>query len=541
MNKFNNLYHTVKHLKPIQLINRFQRKFIKPNVRICPTLLIRKVNAPWLAIELLNSSYIEGEAFCFLNHKSDILNWNDKQQEKLWLYNLHYFDDLNAKGAKQRVAIHCSIIHRWIAENPPLQGNGWEPYPQSLRIVNWVKWFLSDNLVELGWQKSLWQQAAILEQCLEYHLLGNHLFANAKALVFAGIYFEGDDATRWLNKGLSILDKELVEQILDDGGNFELSPMYHNIILADMLDLINLSNTYKHSALQSRVNEWKEISTRMLSWMATMTHANGDIAFFNDSAIGIAPTSERLNHYAKKLALRITKNVMAKITYLKDTGYIKLVINRQSAILDVANVGPDYIPGHAHADTLSFEWTYGEQRVFVNSGTSTYGLCEERLRQRKTESHNTVMVDEKDSSEVWSSFRVAKRAYVTKPIIKNDVDSISVECSHNGYLRLPGKVTHTRKWLMKEDDFTVSDALQGKFNTATAFYHLHPDVKVIKVDSLTKLILPDNVELEVSVTGGELIIKDSTWHPEFGISIANQKLVLSFNQSEVIFNIKRVK
>ena len=29
----------------------------------------------------------------------------------------------------------------------------------------------------------------------------------------------------------------------------------------------------------------------------------------------------------------------------------------QWVVMDVAPVGPDHIPGHAHADTLSFEWS----------------------------------------------------------------------------------------------------------------------------------------------------------------------------------------
>jgi len=34
------------------------------------------------------------------------------------------------------------MIHRWIDENPPGKGPGWEPCPLSRRIVNWSKWIL---------------------------------------------------------------------------------------------------------------------------------------------------------------------------------------------------------------------------------------------------------------------------------------------------------------------------------------------------------------------------------------------------------------
>ena len=46
----------------------------------------------------------------------------------------------------------------------------------------------------------------------------------------------------------------------------------------------------------------------------------------------------------------------------------------------------------------------------MNSGTSEYGLGEERQRQRGTAAHNTVVIDGENSSEVWAGFRVARRA-----------------------------------------------------------------------------------------------------------------------------------
>ena len=45
-------------------------------------------------------------------------------------------------------------------------------------------------------------------------------------------------------KELSI---QINEQILEDGANFELSPMYHSIMLVDCLDLLNLANAYPDS------------------------------------------------------------------------------------------------------------------------------------------------------------------------------------------------------------------------------------------------------------------------------------------------------
>ena len=120
----------------------------------------------------------------------------------------------------------------------------------------------------------------------------------------------------------------------------------------------------------------------------------------------------------------------------------------------MAQVGPDYLPAHAHADTLSFEMSLFGQRVFVNSGTSCYGQGEERRQERATSAHNTVEINGENSSEVWGGFRVGRRAYPTKPEIREEGDRILISASHDGYKWLPTKNHHYRSW-----SFVFSSAL----------------------------------------------------------------------------------
>ncbi|MCY9853655.1 alginate lyase family protein [Vibrio mediterranei] len=540
MNKISRLYHTLKYLKPIQLTNRISRQFRKVKFKD-PFTLRHEISNNWQLVPLLPSCYQNEGQFKFLNVTDTVSDWNDEEKAKLWLYNLHYFDDLNQADWQDRTEIHTHLINTWIEQNPTMKGNGWEPYTISLRSVNWIKWFLAGNDPKDKWLSSLSLQVQALEQQLEYHLLGNHLFANAKALVFAGCYLKGNLASAWLKRGLDILDKEVAEQILADGGNFELTPMYHNIILADMLDLYQLSLVYPDLIPKRMKEYWRTTIKNMFEWAELMQHPDGDVSFFNDSAIGVAPRLSMLKLYAKKLALPMPSKNQAKFYYLKSSGYVIIQDQTNKLIIDVANVGPEYIPGHAHADTFSFELSIDNCRVFVNSGTSVYGLGKERLRQRKTEAHNTVVVDDKDSSEVWSGFRVARRAYPSIPIITENEDGVTVECHHDGYMRLSGKVTHTRKWQLAQDELIIHDRLYGAFNHAVAHYHLHPDIRVESSnhDGHFILHLPTGSQYIVRAEDADIIVQDTTWHPEFGLSIDSKKLVFPFQQNEIKFVLTR--
>ena len=206
-----------------------------------------------------------------------------------------------------------------------------------------------------------------------------------------------------------------------------------------------------------------------------------------------------------------------------------------TAILDCAPLGPEYLLGHSHADTLSFEFSLFNSRVFINSGTSCYGLSEQRLRERGTAFHNTVEVNQKNSSEVWSGFRVARRA---KPFDfkykKYSQNELSVSCKHNGYHNTFRKITHERQWKFQDKKMIISDRLRGKYNSAKAYFYLHPSINVVIKENNAHLTLTNDQKLKVSFEGGLISLNDSQWFPEFGKKVYSNVLILDFNKSKSI-------
>ncbi|SEA62334.1 heparinase II/III family protein [Paraburkholderia sartisoli] len=536
------LFHTVRHLRWEQIVCRVAARLRKIDATSVPTPALARWSRAWAGAVYKLPSLAPDDTWTFLgeSHRVEgVSDWNNPVWSKLWLYNLHYFDDLDAVDAHARRAQHQRWVTHWAADNPAPLGNGWEPYTLSLRIVNWIKWLSTDPAPQPAWLASLALQVEVLQQRLEYHLLGNHLFANAKALVFAGMYFSGERAQGWLEKGLAILDREIQEQFLADGAHFELSPMYHATLLWDLLDLLELAGCREHPALRNRVGVWRENVGCGLAWLASMCHADGEIGFFNDAAFGIAPAPAQVYSYAECLDFAIPMmqrpaERQVRLTRMASSGYARIDWAEAQALIDVAKIGPDYLPGHAHADTLSFEWSLHGQRVLVNSGTSQYGDDAERQRQRGTAAHNTVVIGGENSSEVWAGFRVARRAYPIGLTVAATPAEVRVGCAHDGYRRLTGRPVHRREWLASPRELQVTDTLFARAGDAVAYFHLHPDVRATIVDGVVRLQLKGAETVSLRFEGGVPTLSPSTWHPRFGESVATTRIVVPFLAAKLV-------
>jgi len=514
---------TIRHLKPRQLFWRGFYKFCKPRKRKITTFDTRPKNGTWQEPLFKPASWLGDLRFRFLNVELALHGaggWNDSDTPKLWLYNLHYFDWLQSASVDEDPEGQLSLMRLWAAQNPFGSGNGWEPYPVSLRIVNWVKFALRTGALPRDLASNLALQIDYLSQRVEYDLLGNHLMANAKGLLFGGWFFQGAAADRWARLGLELMRLQMDEQILPDGGHFERSAMYHAIILEDILDLINLARTMG----QPVPAQWTDALPRMRRWLLAMTHDDGCIALFNDAAFDVAPQFAELEAYARRLDLPPAAPLQPGLLPLTDSGYFRWKAGSALLIGDVGALGPDYQPGHGHADTLSFELSIGPDRLIVDSGTSTYAAGMERLRQRSTHAHNTVIIDSRDSSEVWGSFRVGRRARICELKISDDGSGICA--THNGYRWLPGRPLHRRCWHLAVDGLELIDQILGdRSHFAAMAFHFHPSVKMVL----------DGAEVVGSAGGSTFrarlpdalawTIQQDEWHPRFGQQLPNLKLV----------------
>ncbi|PYY12630.1 MAG: heparinase, partial [Acidobacteria bacterium] len=323
----------------------------------------------------------------------------------LWLYHLNYCDFLNVdlRAFERRFHLRraLDVALDWCTQNTTGMEVGWEPYPLSLRIVNWLKFLMrnAERAEALGKGETLQAllaglriQALALEARLETHLLANHLMKNIKALMFAGALLGAPESSRWWARGEKLLKRELAEQILADGGHFERSPMYHAEALEDLLDIRTLASAC--GSVMKCAPQLSACIAQMAAFLRCMLHPDGEIPLFNDSALGIARPAGQLLTLAGDSG-EVPSVARPEVSVLDDTGYavIRAPNSGGCLIFDCGPLGPDYQPGHGHSDVLSYELSLHGQRVVVDTGVSTYEPCAERRYERSTAAHNTVRIE----------------------------------------------------------------------------------------------------------------------------------------------------
>lgn len=536
------LFNTLKYLKLVQIFYRIKKNIY--TVKYDPNgkaIKRRDLNKNINFIFKKSTFNFQTKDFTILNLTKSFkyFEWNFSDFPYLWRYNFYYFNFINSKeGIGNETFIHKFLID-WI-DNDPYQVS-MEPYPCSLRIVNLIKWSINNSINDKKIIRSIANQSRCLFKNLEYHLLGNHLIANAKALIFAGIFFDDHESDKWFEKGSKILIQEIPEQILSDGGYFELTTMYHNIVLEDLLDLYEIASKYKakdkSTVLLDILNQNIQ---KMLDWSRLMRHHDGEIPFFNDSCIGISESFDNLLKFTNRLGIKTNLENSSKkykeieFHNLNKSGFIKVKTSNYLTILDIGDIGPEYLPGHAHADSLSFELSTLEGRVFVNGGTSTYENGPLRLTERSTSNHNTLELNNMNSSEVWSSFRVANRAKTFNKNILDGENYCFVEGEHDGYKRLRNKPIHYRGWKCYKDKLVIRDHIKyinskNSHYLAKIKFILHPDVLVKKIHDNSYQLFIKNKKIIFNVNNNISYLEDIYYGVEFNKRIKSKAICVQTN------------
>lgn len=432
--------------------------------------------------------------------------WEPHEASQLWRYHLHYMEwawSFAAEPDREWARAQFGKLWRsWRRGTVFGRWDAWSPYVVSLRA--WVLCGVYRQLVAGGpdeeeYLADLARHAAFLRANLEQDVGGNHLIKNLKGLLGTAVFLQDQKKEQM---ALRKLGRQLELQVLADGGHFERSPSYHCQVLSDLIDMQGLLD----AAGRPPIGALHDSITRMRDWLGAMLLPDGDVPLFNDCTL---VGKERLG------LLGPTQVDAAPLTLLADSGYV--VMRPSPRVHIIADVGPPCpreLPAHAHADCLSFVMSVDGRRFLVDTGTSTYRAGWIRDHERSTRAHNTVQIGGVDQTEVWGSFRAARRANPRLEMATQHDDELQVSASHDGYERLPGQPRHRRTWLGTSDSLIIVDEIVGgQEHPAVSRLHLAPDVTATPAESGTAFEAAGCV---LTFDGGpvELIRPEHSWPVE---------------------------
>lgn len=454
-------------------------RIVKDSIRsnkLCEDLSVGKLT-------LLNQSQELGNPI-------DWLAQEKPHPSRLWSFQLHYHEyllDLASSDPAERDdrwATIWRIVADWISGNPPgessLTGNAWHPYCISRRLPVWAQLFaLREPPGELRktFLSSFATQARALSQNLEFDLGGNHLLENLRGLTFAGVFFDEKLGNRWLEIAEQQLRQQLPIQILPSGEHYERAPMYHCQVLGNLLQIMYLARSVRDSLSEVCT----PFAAKMFDFLDFLIHPDGEIPLFGDSCWGEAHSVEEIHRWAELVNIAQPAEPDQAVTVVDR--YWKWRHQRDSLVFDAGPVGADELPAHAHCDLLGFEASIDGQRCFVDSGLFDYEDSLMRAYCRSSAAHNVVTVGYKNSCDIWSRFRMGKRARTVRFEHGQKGDFLWCLASHDGYRHL-GITELSRLFLGQTNGTLVClEYASGAKQPLTGRLHLSPDLEVIRYPS----------------------------------------------------------
>jgi uncharacterized heparinase superfamily protein len=451
----------------------------------------------------------------------------------------------------------------WIDANPPGFGINWvNPMEVAIRAVNWI-WALRTVEARHPVTDDLRRRVTASLQVHGRHialnlegsplLRSNHYLSDVLGLLALGTLIEDDPAARrWSKVAHRELERQIVDQVYDDGAGFEGSTSYHGLALEIFLVAWMLGV----ESGQPFSSNYRLRLERMLDASAAIRHPQGRSPLFGDGDSGRIlpggferpPTHDPLLWIGAALLQRerpFDGPVDAEVAWTLGVGawqraHVLAPPRRPPAayprggvyvlrgggchaVVRCGDVGQNGAGGHAHNDPLSYELSYGSPLV-VDSGTYVYTSDPvARNAFRSSRAHNVVVVDGIDVNPIPTDdmFRLPQFAHVTVDDWSEAEAATRLVARHDGYRRVGDGVVHRRTFHLdhRSGRLSVQDELSGTGTPALASYvHLAPGTMATRTSSGEFVLSAGDARARVVFRGFDDVELEEGWvSSEFGV------------------------
>ncbi|MCX5862792.1 MAG: heparinase II/III family protein [Deltaproteobacteria bacterium] len=339
------------------------------------------------------------------------------QEWSHFLHRHHFLRSLvravSETGEERYVIALDNILRGWITQNlVPIDSNGgagpsWESLSTAWRLREWlwivgIAWFRKSFRRETRqvMLSSIWEHARSLIDHQGHP--NNWIIVESAALTLAGLCFpEFLEAEQWVETGLERLSRQLKEQFFRDGVHFEISPLYHSICLAAILEV--------KQAAEGRgrplPDEFRRLIEKSIGYLAALYRPDFTWPALNDSA-GATGDYRVLMQKVGKIFNRPdltwigchgkSGNTPETISHVFPSAGIATMRSHhgRSANHLVFRAGPSGA-AHVHGDVLSLDVAaFGLQRL-VDPGITSYAPDILTEHYRSAAGHNTLLLDGK--------------------------------------------------------------------------------------------------------------------------------------------------
>jgi Heparinase II/III-like protein/Heparinase II/III N-terminus len=459
------------------------------------------------------------------------------------------------------------IIDEWMTRNPYAWGINWactmEP---AMRAFTWC-WIYTHLAEAPGWQddgfrvrvlRALYLHLAFVRRFIEItDVNGNHMTADAAALVVGGTFFGGGRPKRWMATGWRLLEREIVRQVYADGVNFEGSIAYHRLVT----ELFHVAGAAWEGSGGRVPVIYRDRLLRMADYTEAYTRPDGLAPMIGDNddarvlPLGDQPAAD--HRYLPPLIRRrwaadasttgweenaaeclwwwgaAPSDGSARRPHISrrftDGGVCVLRSDQDYVFFACAPLGLAGRGGHSHNDLLSFEAVLDGCSLVVDAGCYVYTAdMVERNRLRSTAVHNTPQIDDEEINRFISPSNLWFLHHDAYPVIHEWEDSherTRVIAAHTGYQRLSDPVTVTRTLeldklrhvLSWEDRFEARGAHRVRIPL-----QFHPQVRADQAQENVVHLLAGDRRFHLQWSGGagwRLDVARGTFSPRYGVAL----------------------
>ncbi len=450
--------------------------------------------------------------------------WSPTAGTEEWCAAWHGFDwiaDLVAAGPAARDAAR-KLVRSWLAEKIDFRSAIWRSDVLGTRIFAWITHF--DEIAGGGQDPAL-KRAVLASLAIQYrHLARTATWelqgaARLRALkgLIAGTVALGGSAAR-LARALAALERETATQIFADGGHRSRSPSVQLRVLQDLVDIRSLLRAAKIDP-PGALGEAIERAAPMLR---LFRHGDRRLALFNDS----------LEEDGVLIDLVLTQSETRgrAPTHAPNSGFDRLQADKSLIVIDTGTRPQPGFDRQAHAGALSFEMSYGRERVIVNCGAYRGSKPNWWRVTRASAAHSVLVVADTNSTEIREDGTL-NRAPMSITCERAEHEGQQwISATHDGYRERFGLI-YTRELFLAADgdDLRGEDRLTGRPGATFAVrFHLHPsaEASLVQGETAALLRLPSGIRWRLRAAGAEMSLGESIYLGS-GTVRRTQQIVLS--------------